>query len=74
MKIEVAGCCAIIFGSLYTLLRKYQCIATLDDPSKQFNQPMYLYHNKGFRLFSFLLAWQQSISLSLLFPKNLAIR
>ena len=40
MRIEIAAVCAIVFGSVYTLLRKYQCVATLEDPSKQFNQPL----------------------------------
>ena len=41
MKIQYAALCAIVFGSSYTLLRKYQSIAILDEPDKQFNQPLY---------------------------------
>ena len=32
---------AIIFGSIYTIFRKYQSCAQLSDPDKIFNQPLY---------------------------------
>ncbi len=39
--------CAIFFGSIYTIFRKYQSCAQLSDPDKTFNQPLYLlpYHS-----------------------------
>lgn len=41
MKLEVAATCAVVFGSLYTVFRKYQCVVALEGTDKQFNQPMY---------------------------------
>lgn len=40
MKLQAAALSAVIFGSLYTLMRKYQSVATLEDSEKQFNQPL----------------------------------
>lgn len=41
MKLSVALVLAIVFGSIYTIFRKYQNVAELDSPEKQFNQPLY---------------------------------
>jgi hypothetical protein len=35
--------CAIFFGSIYTIFRKYQSCAQLSDPDKTFNQPLYIF-------------------------------
>ena len=40
MRLKIAGAFAVIFGSLYTIFRKYQNVAILDDSSRQFNQPL----------------------------------
>lgn len=40
MKIELAASCAVLFGSLYTIFRKYQCVVDLKGTDQQFNQPM----------------------------------
>lgn len=40
MKLELAASCAVVFGSLYTIFRKYQFVVDLEGTEKQFNQPM----------------------------------
>lgn len=39
-KLIKLSICAIIFGSIYTVFRKYQSCAQLSDPEKTFNQPL----------------------------------
>lgn len=41
---------AIMFGSLYTIFRKYQSIVNISPPNTQFNQPMYFYSDKDYKV------------------------
>lgn len=46
-KLLQLSLCAIFFGSIYTIFRKYQSCAQLSDPDKTFNQPLYFcYYSK----------------------------
>lgn len=42
---------AVIFGSLYTIFRKYQSAVDLPRHNIQFNQPMYLSHSPSLQSF-----------------------
>lgn len=44
-KLMILSISAIIFGSIYTIFRKYQSCAQLSDPDKTFNQPLYTPYN-----------------------------
>ena len=42
MKLLKTALLAILFGSLYTIFRKYQSAVDLKEQGKPFNQPLYL--------------------------------
>jgi hypothetical protein len=56
---------AILFGSLYTIFRKYQTIVDLPQENTQFNQPMYQVNNSDFKVSSYLSACVQLLCLGL---------
>ena len=40
MRLAIAIILTVIFGSCYTLFRKYQNVAQLKEEDQQFNQPL----------------------------------
>lgn len=50
---------AVLFGSLYTIFRKYQSVVDIPNQESQFNHPMYHFFNIDCKASSYLSVCHQ---------------